>query len=89
MIGGGTLAHADHTRNPGRSGAALLPAGRNPARVPLEAIALEAYRERRLSGYQLRSGIPSRYELDGFLKEHRIERYTREGFEQDLASLGE
>jgi hypothetical protein len=69
----------------------LLPPGRNPARVALEAIALEAYRERRLTGYQLRSllGIASRYELDGFLKEHRIEKYTREDFEQDLASLGE
>jgi hypothetical protein len=69
----------------------LLPPGRKPARVALEAIALEAYRERRLTGYQLRSllGIASRYELDGFLKEHRIEKYTREDFEQDLASLGE
>jgi hypothetical protein len=89
VIGGGTLAHADHTRNPGRSGAAL--AARGPQPCARAACALEAYRERRLSGYQLRSllGIPSRYELDGFLKEHRIERYTREGFEQDPASLGE
>jgi hypothetical protein len=69
----------------------LLPPGRDPVRVAIEAIALEAYRERRLTGYQLRSllGIPSRYELDGFLKEHRIEKYTCEDFEQDLASLGE
>jgi len=68
----------------------LLP-GRNPARVALEAIALEAYREHRLTGYQLRSllGIPSRYELDGFLREHRIEKYACEDFGQDLASLGE
>jgi hypothetical protein len=69
----------------------LLPPGRSPARVALEAIALEAYRERRLTGSQLRSllDIPSRYELDGFLKAHRIEKYTGEDFEQDLASLGE
>jgi hypothetical protein len=69
----------------------LLPPGRDPVRVAIEAIALEAYRERRLTGYQLRSllGIPSRYELDGFLKEHRIEKYSCEDFEQDLASLGE
>jgi hypothetical protein len=80
-----TLEIPDHLALP------LLPPGRNPARVALEAIALEAYRERRLTGYQLRSllGIASRYELDGFLKEHRIEKYTREDFEQDLASLGE
>lgn len=69
----------------------LLPPGQDPARVALEAMALEAYREQRLTGFQLRSllGIPSRFELDGFLKEHRIEKYTREDFEQDLASLGE
>ena len=67
----------------------LLPPGRNPAHVALEAMALEAYRERRLTGYQLRSllGIQSRYELDGFLKEHRVEKYTCDDFEQDLASL--
>jgi hypothetical protein len=34
-------------------------------------------------------GIPSRYELDGFLKEHRVENYTREDLEEDLASPGE
>jgi hypothetical protein len=68
----------------------LVPPGRNPARVAIEAMALEAYRERRLTGLQLRSllGIPSRYELDGFLKEHRIGKYTCEDFEQDLASFG-
>jgi hypothetical protein len=69
----------------------LLPPGRNPAQVALEAIALEAYRERRLTGHQLRLllGITSRYELDGFLKDHRIEKYTSEDFEQDIAGLGE
>jgi hypothetical protein len=30
-------------------------------------------------------GISSRYELDGLLKEHKIEKYTIEDFEQDLA----
>ena len=69
--------------------APLLPPGQDPARSALEAIALEAYRERRLSGYQLRTllGIPSRYELDGFLKKHRVEKYTSDDFEQDLATL--
>jgi hypothetical protein len=67
--------------------APLLPSGQDPARTAIEAIALEAYRERRLTGYQLRTllGISSRYELDGFLKAHRIERYTFEDFEHDLA----
>jgi hypothetical protein len=69
----------------------LSPDGQDPARAALEAIALEAYRERRLTGFQLRSllGISSRYELDGFLKQHRIEKYTAEDFEHDLATLHE
>ena len=47
-----------------------FPAGQYPARAALEAIALEAYRQRRIGGYQLRTllGIPTRYELDGFVK---------------------
>jgi hypothetical protein len=47
-----------------------FPAGQYPARAALEAIALEAYRQQRIGGYQLRTllGIPTRYELDGFVK---------------------
>jgi hypothetical protein len=62
-----------------------------PARAALEALALEAYRERRLTGYQVRQllGIRSRYDLDGFLKEHQVYDYTIEEFEKDLASIGE
>jgi hypothetical protein len=69
----------------------LLPPGQEPARVALEAIALEAYRLRRISGYQLRTllGIPTRYELDGFLKRHEVYDYTVEDFENDLASVRE
>ncbi len=71
--------------------APLLPPGQDPASAALEALAIAAYRQRRLTGYQLRSllGIPSRYELDGLLKKHRIEKYTAEDFEHDLASLRE
>src|SRR5664280_1653221 len=52
----------------------LLPDGQEPARTALEALALEAYRQRRITGYQLRTliGIPSRSELDGFLKQHEV-----------------
>ena len=66
----------------------LAPGGQDPARAALEALALAAYRERRLTGYQLRTllGIPSRFVLDEFLKEHRIEKYTAEDFEHDLAT---
>lgn len=52
----------------------LAPADQEPARTALEALAVEAYRDHRLTGYQLRQllGIPSRYELDGFLKKHQV-----------------
>ena len=62
--------------------------GQDPARAALEAIAVEAYRQQRLSAYQLRTllGIGSRYELDGFLKERQIYDYTLEDFEKDLAA---
>ncbi len=71
--------------------APLLPPGEDPARAALQALALQAFRERRLTGYQLRTllGISSRYELDGFLKEHAIEKYTAEDFEQDLETLSQ
>jgi hypothetical protein len=68
---------------------ALVPASQNPARTALEAIGLEAYRQRRISAYQLRIllGIRSRFELDGFLKEHQVEKYTAEDFERDFATI--
>jgi hypothetical protein len=69
----------------------LLSHGQEPARTALEAIALEAYRQRRISGYQLRTllGISSRNELDGFLKQHEVYDYTLEDFDDDLAAVGE
>jgi hypothetical protein len=71
--------------------AAPLLTGQEPARAALEALGLEAYRQRRISGYQLRTllGIASRYELDGFLKQHEVYDYTIEDFEKDLASIRE
>jgi len=76
---------------PDELAAVLTPAGQAPGRAALEALALEAYRERRLTGYQLRTllGIPSRYQLDGFLKAHSVYDYTMEDFESDLAGLRE
>jgi hypothetical protein len=70
--------------------AALVEAGRDPGRAAVEAMALEAYRERRITAYQMRMmlDIPSRFELDGFLKQHEVETYTAEDFEHDLANLG-
>ena len=71
--------------------APLLPQGQEPARVALEALALEAYRQRRITGHQLRTllDIPSRYELDGFLKQHEVYDYTIEDFDHDLATIRE
>jgi hypothetical protein len=69
--------------------AALKLTDRDPAGVALEAMALEAFRERRITAYQLRIllGIPSRFELDAFLKKRQIETYTVEDFEHDLTGL--
>ena len=71
--------------------APLLPDGQEPARTALEALALEAYRQRRITAYQLRTllGIPSRYELDGFLKQHEVYDCTIEDFDRDLATIHE
>ena len=69
--------------------AVLAAPGQDLPRAALEAMALEAYRQRRLSGYQLRTllGISSRFELDAFLKEHEVYDYTIEDFEKDLATI--
>ena len=32
-------------------------------------------------------GIPSRWDLDAFLKERRVETYTAEDFEHDMATI--
>jgi hypothetical protein len=71
--------------------APLTGPGQEPARAALEAWGLEAYRQRRLSAYQLRLllGLPSRWDLDGFLKEHKVETYTLEEWEKDWATIQE
>jgi predicted HTH domain antitoxin len=69
--------------------AALNLTRRDPAGAALEAMALEAFRERKLTGYQLRKllGMPSRFEFWEFLKERQIETYTAEDLEHDLAVM--
>jgi len=76
---------------PDELAATLAPQGQDLPRAALEALALEAYRQQRLTGYQLRIllGISSRYELDGFLKQHQVYDYTIDDFEKDLASIRE
>lgn len=76
---------------PDELAATLAALGQDPTRAALEAIGLEAYRQRRISSYQLRTllGIRSRYELDAFLKDCQVYDYTIEDFEKDLASNGD
>jgi hypothetical protein len=65
---------------------ALAAFGPDLSRAAFEAIALEAYRERKLTTAQLRRilGFESRYELDGFLKKHEVWlEYTWRDLEQD------
>lgn len=52
----------------------VAPSGQDAARAALEAIALEAYREQRLTKEQMRRflGLSTGYEVDEFLKEHGI-----------------
>jgi hypothetical protein len=59
---------------PGDLLAALETPGQELARSVLEAVVLEAYRERKLSTAQLRRllGFETGYELDGFLKTHQV-----------------
>ena len=65
----------------------IIPEGLDPARQALEDMAVEAYRAHRLTGSQLRRllGIPSRDDLDAFLKrrgvwlEYTVDDFRREG----------
>jgi hypothetical protein len=68
--------------------APLARPGQDPARGALEAWGLEAYRQRRLSEYQLRNllGLPSRWDLHALFKERKIDMYTLQDFEKDLAT---
>ena len=64
----------------------LVEKGQDLSRAALEAFAIDAYRMSRITGLQLRTllNIPSRYELDAFLKHHGVPlEYTIEDFERE------
>jgi hypothetical protein len=64
----------------------LAEEGKDLSRAALEALAIDAYRTGRITSYQLRTllGIPDRYELDGFLKQHGVMlEYTIEDFDRE------
>ena len=67
-----------------------LSAGGNLPRRVLEAFALDEYKAERISKAQLRLllGFETRYELDGFLKDHEVWiDYTLEDAHRDTAML--
>ena len=64
----------------------IIPEGLDPGRQALEDLAVAAYRAHRLTGAQLRRllGIPSRYELDAFLKERGVSlEYSLDDFRRE------
>lgn len=69
----------------------LSPAGQDPARTTLEALAIEGFRSGALTSSQTRRllGFETRYELDGFLKAHKVleHAYSLEDLEQDRRTM--
>jgi predicted HTH domain antitoxin len=66
--------------------AALASPGQDLSRSAFEALALTAYRERKITGAQLRQLLEyeTRMEVDAFLKRHGVElEYTQEDLERD------
>ena len=66
----------------------LAEKGQDLSRSALEALAIDAYRMNRVTSHQLCQllEIPSRYELDGFLKHHGVPlEYTVGDFEGEGA----
>jgi len=60
--------------------------GGDLSRAAVEALAIDAYRMNRITGFQLRQvlEIPSRHDLDGFLKRHGVPlEYTIEDFDRE------
>jgi predicted HTH domain antitoxin len=67
----------------------LAQEGQDLSRAALEALAIDAYRMDRITAHQLGQwlDIPSRYELDGFLKSRRVLlEYTMDDFERETST---
>jgi Uncharacterised protein family (UPF0175) len=74
---------------PDEFAAQISSGGKDPARVALEALALEGYRNESLSEADIRRmlGFASRFEVHAFLKEHGAWlHYSFEDAERDLAA---
>jgi chromosome segregation and condensation protein ScpB len=75
---------------PDELSAALAAPGQDLSRAAFEALALAAYRERKISTAQLRHllGYQTRLEVEAFLKAHGVElEYTAEDLERDRDTL--
>jgi hypothetical protein len=71
---------------PDELSAALAAPGQDLSRAAFEALALAAYRERKISAAQLRQllSYETRIEVDAFLKNHGVElEYAMEDLERD------
>jgi Uncharacterised protein family (UPF0175) len=77
---------------PDEFAAEIMPAGQDPVRAVLEAVALDGYRRELLSQSQVRRmlGFETRFEVDALFKERDIYwHYSVEDLENDLASARE
>jgi hypothetical protein len=75
---------------PDEFAARLAAEGGDLERRELEGFALAEYQADRLTAFELRQllGIPTRYELDRFLKAHGVfENYSLEDLEQERRTL--
>ena len=75
---------------PDELSAALASPGQDLSRSAFEALALCAYRERKITTAQLRHllGYETRMEVDAFLQKHGVEvGYTHEDLERDHETL--
>lgn len=71
---------------PDELSAALASPGQDLSRSAFEALALNAYRERKITAAQLRQllGYETRMEVDAFLKRHGVElEYSQEDLGRD------
>lgn len=68
----------------------VAPEGKDPARMALEALALEGYRTERLSESEFRQmlGFETRMQVHAFLKEHGVYlNYSLADMDRDLETI--
>ncbi|MGD0796483.1 MAG: UPF0175 family protein [Acidobacteriaceae bacterium] len=77
---------------PDELAAQMIAEGRDPARVALEALAVEGYRTQRLTEHQVRVmlGFETRMEVHALLAEHDVDlHYTLQHAQQDIAAANQ